>query len=95
MREQREVLRRLGIGDEPPLPPSPLQLPSPPPAREKTRRGRPVVLTNDEIAAGVTIVRRENWRGHDHQRRGRGSVAAGPRGRHRREPAVRRVTAYC
>ena len=60
MREQREVLRRLGIGDEPPLPPSPLQLPSPPPAREKNRRGRPVVLTNDEIAAGVTIVRREN-----------------------------------
>jgi hypothetical protein len=54
MREQREVLRRLGIGDEPPLPPSP------PPAREKTRRGRPVILTNDEIAAGVTIVRREN-----------------------------------
>ena len=37
----------------------------------------------------------ENWRGHDHQRRGRRSVAAGPRGRHRREPAVRRVTAYC
>ena len=60
MREQREVLRRLGIGDEPPLPPSPLQPPSPPPAREKTRRGRPVILTNDEIAAGVTIVHREN-----------------------------------
>jgi hypothetical protein len=60
MREQREVLRRLGIGDEPPLPPSPLQPPSPPPAQEKTRRGRPVILTNDEIAAGVTIVRREN-----------------------------------
>jgi hypothetical protein len=60
MREQREVLRRLGIGDEPPLPPSSLQAPSPPPAREKTRRGRPVILTNDEIAAGVTIVRREN-----------------------------------
>ena len=60
MREQREVLRRLGIGNEPPLPPSPLQPPSLPPAREKTRRGRPVILTNDEIAAGVTIVRREN-----------------------------------
>jgi hypothetical protein len=58
MREQREVLRRLGIGDEPPRSPSPLQPPSPPP--EKTRRGRPIKLTNDEIAAGVTIVRREN-----------------------------------
>ena len=60
--QQREVLRflRVGIDDEPPLPPSPLQPPSPPPAREKTRRGRPVKLTNDEIAAGVTIVRREN-----------------------------------
>jgi hypothetical protein len=63
LREQREalrLLRRLGIVDEPPLPPSPLQPPSPPPAREKTRRGRPVRLTNDEIAAGKTIVRREN-----------------------------------
>jgi hypothetical protein len=62
LREQGEALRllRVRIDDEPPLRPSPLPPPSPPPAREKTRRGRPVKLTDDEIAAGVAIVRREN-----------------------------------